>query len=82
VQVQQPEALEAFEEPPAMPQMEAHHDSASAWGDDEVVEAEFDGASAEAAPAAPYVREGEKLGRNDPCWCGSGKKYKQCHGKL
>jgi preprotein translocase subunit SecA len=21
------------------------------------------------------------LGRNDPCWCGSGKKYKQCHGK-
>ncbi|CAN5145712.1 preprotein translocase subunit SecA [soil metagenome] len=27
-------------------------------------------------------REGPKLGRNDPCWCGSGKKYKQCHGKL
>jgi preprotein translocase subunit SecA len=22
----------------------------------------------------------EKLGRNDPCWCGSGKKYKKCHG--
>jgi len=22
----------------------------------------------------------EKLGRNDPCWCGSGKKYKRCHG--
>ena len=21
----------------------------------------------------------EKIGRNDPCWCGSGKKYKQCH---
>jgi len=28
------------------------------------------------------VREGEKVGRNDPCPCGSGKKYKQCHGKL
>jgi preprotein translocase subunit SecA len=27
-------------------------------------------------------REGPKLGRNDPCWCDSGKKYKQCHGKL
>jgi preprotein translocase subunit SecA len=30
----------------------------------------------------PYRREGEKIGRNDPCWCGSGKKFKQCHGKL
>jgi uncharacterized protein len=26
-------------------------------------------------------REGAKLGRNDPCHCGSGKKFKQCHGK-
>jgi preprotein translocase subunit SecA len=30
----------------------------------------------------PFVRPGEKVGRNDPCPCGSGKKYKQCHGKL
>ncbi|HEB59523.1 MAG TPA: preprotein translocase subunit SecA [Gammaproteobacteria bacterium] len=30
----------------------------------------------------PYVREGRKVGRNEPCPCGSGKKYKQCHGKL
>jgi preprotein translocase subunit SecA len=29
-----------------------------------------------------YRREGKKIGRNDPCWCGSGKKFKQCHGKL
>jgi len=35
-----------------------------------------------AEPAKPFVREGEKVGRNDPCPCGSGKKYKQCHGKL
>ncbi|CAC9653664.1 Protein export cytoplasm protein SecA ATPase RNA helicase (TC 3.A.5.1.1) [bacterium endosymbiont of Bathymodiolus sp. 5 South] len=28
-----------------------------------------------------YQRSGEKIGRNDPCPCGSGKKYKQCHGK-
>ena len=28
------------------------------------------------------VRDGPKIGRNDPCPCGSGKKYKQCHGKL
>jgi len=32
--------------------------------------------------AQPFVRPGEKVGRNDPCPCGSGKKYKQCHGKL
>ena len=30
----------------------------------------------------PFVREGRKIGRNEPCPCGSGKKYKQCHGKL
>jgi preprotein translocase subunit SecA len=36
----------------------------------------------QAEPAAPFVREGRKVGRNEPCPCGSGKKYKQCHGKL
>ncbi len=30
----------------------------------------------------PYVRKEKKIGRNEPCWCGSGKKFKQCHGKL
>jgi preprotein translocase subunit SecA len=30
----------------------------------------------------PYVRNLPKVGRNDPCCCGSGRKYKQCHGKL
>ena len=29
---------------------------------------------------APYVRESPKVGRNDPCPCGSGKKFKKCHG--
>ena len=33
-------------------------------------------------PNTPYVREGRKVGRNEPCPCGSGKKFKQCHGKL
>ena len=31
---------------------------------------------------SPYVRGGRKVGRNEPCPCGSGKKYKQCHGRL
>jgi preprotein translocase subunit SecA len=35
----------------------------------------------EARRAGPMKREGEKVGRNDPCPCGSGKKYKRCHGK-
>ena len=37
----------------------------------------------ETIPAEPAVvrRDGDKVGRNDPCPCGSGKKYKRCHGK-
>lgn len=31
---------------------------------------------------SPVVREGRKVGRNDPCPCGSGKKFKSCHGAL
>ncbi len=34
------------------------------------------------APQQPMVRDAPKVGRNDPCPCGSGKKYKQCHGAL
>jgi len=35
-----------------------------------------------AEPQTPYTRDGVKVGRNEPCPCGSGKKYKQCHGRL
>ena len=35
-----------------------------------------------AAPQAPFVRGDRKVGRNEPCPCGSGKKFKQCHGSL
>ena len=34
----------------------------------------------EEEPQEPYVRGGPKIGRNDPCPCGSGKKFKKCHG--
>jgi preprotein translocase subunit SecA len=34
------------------------------------------------ADGKPFERAAPKLGRNDPCFCGSGKKYKQCHGNL
>ncbi len=35
-----------------------------------------------APPAAPFVRPMPKVGRNEPCPCGSGRKYKHCHGAL
>jgi len=38
--------------------------------------------AAAAAAAQPVVRDGRKIGRNEPCPCGSGKKYKQCHGRV
>ncbi len=38
------------------------------------------GSGAAASSVAPMVREAAKVGRNDPCPCGSGKKYKKCHG--
>jgi preprotein translocase subunit SecA len=37
---------------------------------------------ADGLPSAPFVRGDRKIGRNEPCPCGSGRKYKQCHGLL
>jgi preprotein translocase subunit SecA len=34
------------------------------------------------APKQPFVRKERKIGRNEPCPCGSGKKYKNCHGRI
>jgi preprotein translocase subunit SecA len=42
----------------------------------------FAGPAAGPESAAPVVRDGRKVGRNEPCPCGSGKKYKHCHGQL
>jgi preprotein translocase subunit SecA len=50
-----------------------HADYDDALGDD---------ASQEGAAARQPAQAGPKIGRNDPCPCGSGKKYKQCHGRL
>ena len=45
----------------------------------ELAELQFLGGSAPSAPQTPVVAS-KKVGRNDPCFCGSGKKYKKCHG--
>jgi len=42
------------------------------------------GAPVPAGPSQPQQRqvsERDKVGRNDPCWCGSGQKFKKCHGR-
>jgi preprotein translocase subunit SecA len=55
-------------------QVKYQHDQANSMGEaPEKVEAE---------EHKPFTRQGRKIGRNEPCPCGSGKKYKQCHGKL
>jgi preprotein translocase subunit SecA len=59
-------------------------ESAAQLADDAAVEAGGVLAPApdERAAPAPFVRNVPKVGRNDACPCGSGKKYKQCHGQL
>jgi preprotein translocase subunit SecA len=42
--------------------------------------ADADGKAAAPAEQKPVKRDGPRVGRNDPCSCGSGKKYKKCHG--
>ena len=72
VQVKSQQDVEAVEEAPAVSNVQYQH-----AGYDEALSQ-----PAEAPPAQPFVRAGEKVGRNDPCPCGSGKKYKHCHGRL
>jgi len=74
VQVRSDEEIAAMEEQRRQQtgDIEYQHADASAMGNDEVSDEEH----------APFVRDERKVGRNEPCPCGSGKKYKQCHGKL
>ncbi len=58
--------------------MNFEHAAAPAPGAEEPMPAEEEGEESH----TPFVRDGRKVGRNEPCPCGSGKKYKHCHGKL
>ena len=76
VQVRSESDVEVVEAAPPPENVQYHH-------------ANYDEALAESAEGGsageehkPFVRNGRKIGRNDPCPCGSGKKYKQCHGRL
>ena len=75
VQVRRPEEVEALEREKAS--VASRHDAPSLPGGEQEPAAPAPGAD-----GRPLRREGPKVGRNDPCPCGSGKKYKQCCGKL
>ena len=79
VQVHQEEDIQAMDEQMQAPR-ELHYEHAEASGLGESPEQALE--EKPVAPTQPFIREGSKVGRNDPCPCGSGKKFKQCHGKL
>ncbi|MES2106722.1 MAG: preprotein translocase subunit SecA, partial [Pseudomonadota bacterium] len=83
VRIQSREEIEAAEEQFAQPQLEnVHYQHADFDADATPEEMLAPTAHAESDKFTPAVNHGLKIGRNDPCPCGSGKKYKQCHGKL
>jgi preprotein translocase subunit SecA len=46
------------------------------------LESSGNGRGVPAGQARPgFTPTGARIGRNDPCWCGSGQKYKKCHGR-
>ncbi|MBR9789720.1 MAG: preprotein translocase subunit SecA [Vibrionaceae bacterium] len=79
VRVQQQEEVERMEE-----QRRAQAEEAARRAQAQHAAAENQLADGEESEGAhqPVVREERKVGRNEPCPCGSGKKYKQCHGKI
>ena len=97
VELANPDQLEKLEQTHAQQQeefqrrMSLKHEQADGAMADEAAVAEgpaVDQPQRRSKPAAasqektPFVRQVPKVGRNEPCPCGSGKKYKHCHGKL
>jgi preprotein translocase subunit SecA len=78
IEVQEPDQLEQYAEHPDQ-EMEFTH--ADAGGELELQPQAHEPFEAP-QPVETFEREGKKIGRNEPCPCGSGKKFKQCHGKL
>ncbi|ASI88990.1 preprotein translocase subunit SecA [Vibrio mediterranei] len=81
VRVQQQEEVERME---AQRQAQAEAAAAKAHAQHADAENQLADHSEESGDGSqqPMVREERKVGRNEPCPCGSGKKYKQCHGKI
>ncbi len=82
VQVRQEEDVQALDEQMQTPkEMHFEHAEAPSFDDFDDQKAQII-ESEQTSNDIPFVRQGDKIGRNDPCTCGSGKKFKQCHGKL
>ena len=83
VQIRSAEELQQVEEPEMPTNVHYEH---PVFGDGGAGASEADlqeeGDVAVLEKPQPFIRAGQKIGRNEPCPCGSGKKYKQCHGKL
>src|SRR5690606_12766042 len=72
------EAQERAQVEARLRQAQFQHADAGGYGaDEEAAQPDY-----QHGPQSPIVRDGAKIGRNDPCPCGSGKKYKHCHGQL
>jgi preprotein translocase subunit SecA len=87
VQIKQDESADAIERKRIQEQQKERtnlvHQNATALAAGNADNAEgANGQPAEPQQQTPYTREAQKVGRNEPCPCGSGKKFKQCHGKL
>jgi len=82
VQIRSAEELNVVEQPEAPRNVQYQHAAVTAGSDAAATAVEQGDVAVAERPVQPFVRAGEKVGRNDPCPCGSGKKYKQCHGKL
>jgi len=76
IEVRTQQDVAAVEEAPAMSNVQYQHADY-----DEAIAAVAEAPRVAAAPP-PFTRAGQKVGRNDPCPCGSGKKYKYCHGRI
>ena len=75
VQIRTEDEMEELEQQQHVPSdIQYEHAQASALREDT--------SGSEEEEHKPYVRQERKIGRNEPCYCGSGKKFKHCHGKL
>ncbi len=74
VQLRAEQDVDAIHHEPKQKMQYSHPAAPSALSNNEAAE--------EKQANTPFVREDRKIGRNEPCPCGSGKKYKQCHGRL
>jgi preprotein translocase subunit SecA len=66
---------------PSMSAGSAVRNVRASLGDEPVASSSGNGSGAAGGARPGYTPTGDRIGRNDPCWCGSGAKYKKCHGR-